>query len=254
MRTKKIMVIDTETTVKGEVFDMGYIIADLHGNILEEKQYIMVDEFQDKLWYKDKRDLYLQYIEDGIAKLTTVEKVFQETKNLIRLHSVQEVWAYNAGFDTRKLHQQAKKHKVDNPIGHLKHQCIWTRAVQSIMTKAKYQKWAWENEGIAISEKGMIKTGAETAYSFITNNPNYKEEHTSLEDCRIEYEILLQARKSATPFFEGISNNIWLLAQTSEQIAHFPKGLKKLVVPQGQEKQAMKMLAHFKKDLEITVK
>ena len=249
---KPILLIDTETNKKGEVFDIGFIIADLHNNIMETGQYILFDEFQKKIFYEKKRNLYINYINDGIAKVETVSTVFQRLTNLIRHYNIKEVWAYNGTFDYTKFEQLASKHNVQNPIGHLKHQCIWVQAVQAIGTSAKFQKWVKENN--MLSDKGITPTNAEIMYAFLTDNPNYKEEHTSLEDCKIEYEILMQSKKKRIPRFDGISNNIWLLAQTSEQIANIPEQFKKLIVPAGQEEKAKKMLDYHKKDLKITVK
>ena len=41
-----------------------------------------------------------------------------------------------------------------------------------------------------ITEKGNLKKSAEVVYGYITNNPNYIEEHTALEDSKIEATIL----------------------------------------------------------------
>ena len=249
---KQILLIDTETNKENEVFDIGFIIGDKKGNISEKGQYILFDEFQKKIFYEKKRNLYINYINDGIAKVDMVSTVFQRLTNLIRHYNVKEVWAYNGTFDYTKFEDLSIKHSTQNPIGHLKHQCVWSKVVQTIGTSKKFQKWAEENN--LLSAKGITPTNAEIMYAFLTDNPHYQEEHTSLADCEIEYELLVNAFKKRTPCFDGISNNIWLLAQTEEQIANIPEQFKRLIVPAGQEDKAQKMLNYHKKDLKITVK
>ena len=45
------------------------------------------------------------------------------------------------------------------------------------------------NESAFITNSGRVRTTAQAIYSFITQNPNFEEAHTGLEDIDIEIEI-----------------------------------------------------------------
>jgi hypothetical protein len=45
------------------------------------------------------------------------------------------------------------------------------------------------------TKKGNLKMTAESIYCFISNNPEFKEAHTAVQDCKIEYEIYKYLRK-----------------------------------------------------------
>jgi hypothetical protein len=46
-----------------------------------------------------------------------------------------------------------------------------------------------------VTEKGNVKTNAETVYAYLTRDANYTEAHHALMDCEIEADILFKARK-----------------------------------------------------------
>ena len=47
-----------------------------------------------------------------------------------------------------------------------------------------------------VSDAGNIQTSAEVAYRFLTNDPDFVESHTGLEDVEIETAILMNCLKT----------------------------------------------------------
>ena len=87
---------------------------------------------------------------------------------------------------------------------------IWSAIVMTKCCCKKYVKFCKKNG--FMTEKGNCKTSAEVVWGYLTNNPNFEEEHTGLADCEIEYKILLTA-KSTKKKIDGTIRNPWKLVQ-----------------------------------------
>jgi heme oxygenase len=82
-----------------------------------------------------------------------------------------------------------------------------TMALATICDTNKYVRWCLLNG--MVTEKGNVKTNAQTVYAYMIDDINYVEEHHALADCEIEREIYFKARKRkqkhhkhfATPMF-----------------------------------------------------
>ena len=77
---------------------------------------------------------------------------------------------------------------------------IWQVACDNIATQKKYKDYCLKNR--KLSPSGLyFSTNAETMGGFLRNNPDFIEEHTALQDCFIEAEILskILKRKKVEP-------------------------------------------------------
>ena len=71
---------------------------------------------------------------------------------------------------------------------------IWGVACSSLINTQKYKVMCLENE--MLTESGeFFKTSAEATFRYITQNMNFDEAHTALNDAEIETEILRRAFK-----------------------------------------------------------
>ena len=84
-------------------------------------------------------------------------------------------------------------------------------ACSSILSTPAFIKFA-ERNGF-ISDFGNVQTSAEIAYKFITNNVDFIEEHTGLEDVDIERQIFLKVINSGLKYDDSISFNCWRKVQ-----------------------------------------
>lgn len=254
MRKKRIMILDIETTIKEQVFDVGVLIGDLHGNITERKQWILREGFAQKLFWEKKRIEYLEILADRNNTITDFvfsNEMLAELGEMIKKYRIKEVYAYNAMFDTRHLAKLAEKLEVENPLATTENECLWTWACQTLFQQKKFQKWALDNPKIALTEKGNFKTSAEIAYAYITNNPQFEEVHRSIEDTEIEYEIFLKLRNLKQIRFKGLSHNPWLLVQTEKNIKKLSKGFRTLGVEKQHREQAQKVLNRLDKPISL---
>ena len=186
--TKIYCTLDTETVggaskPKG-FYHLGGIIHDRQGNIYGCFNYLvaeMLDQVQEDEYAKDNFDLYLEMIETGEATLIdSQENAVAMVNALCDYYHVTTMTAYNSGFDyvkTMCAELLEGREFID----------LWLMALETICQKKSYVKWCTENK--KYSNKGTCKTNAETVFAFLINDPTYCEEHTALEDSKIELEI-----------------------------------------------------------------
>ena len=220
---RNYIVIDTETAplVKHDdgaahpetslVYDIGWMVVDGNsGTILEERSYLNTDViFQEKLmnsaYYANKVPHYWEGIHvaenDAKWRLDNFLTIYKQFCADVREYHVKDVWAYNVRFDqivlnhtTEYLSNGFRRFFLPYMVKSTKTRWrdIWDYASCITGTPA-YVRWAQEHG--FVSAKGNPSTSAEIVYRYLTNNPEYEEEHTALEDARIECEILKAAKK-----------------------------------------------------------
>ena len=76
-------------------------------------------------------------------------------------------------------------------------QDIMVEAINHIVKTDDFREWC-ETYGLMTKHKRpRPKYGAETVYRYLTQNPDFVEAHTALEDSKIESVILLEVLKRA---------------------------------------------------------
>lgn len=191
MRTKTMYAtIDTETVGGADTptgtYNYGVVIHDRTGSVIASAN-LLVAEHYEKIRYDDyaKKNfhLYQQYLESGaITMVATEDEAISIVRNLCRMYDVRYVMCYNSGFDLCKT-------KCGELLDEFEFIDLWLMAVQTLTHYKKYATFCKAN-GFQ-NKKGTCLTNAQTAYAYITNTPDYKEEHTALADCMIEREIFV---------------------------------------------------------------
>ena len=197
---KKIIVLDVEGMSGKRPYDIGYIVADLKGNIFIERSFACMPAIMENLSgairtaEKYVRDMTHKNISEILQtpskyKWSMDNDIKQTLVNDIIENKVSEIWAYNCNFD---------KSMITKLCGDLGVNVIWLDIWSAIvMTKCltkKYVKFCRENG--FITEKGNCKTSAEVVYRYLFDEVGFEEEHTGLSDTKIEYKILLTAKKT----------------------------------------------------------
>ena len=93
-------------------------------------------------------------------------------------------------------------------------------ACSSILNRPSYIKFAESNN--FISECGNIQTSAETAYRYITKDTDFAENHTGLEDVKIEVSIMAHCYKQHKKLDKSINSSCWRKVQKArkEMVSH----------------------------------
>lgn len=219
-----ILIIDTETANCVEQplpYDVGYQVVDTSsGEVLVERSFVVAEIFLDKemmqnAYFAEKIPQYWEQIKEGkrtLKKLLNIRRILWAD---MREYNAYKVGAYNMGFDKRAANNDARfitcsfirwffPYKTE-------YFCIWNMACSSILSTPAFISFA-ERNGF-ISDYGNVQTSAEITYKFITNNTNFIEEHTGLEDVNIEREIYMKILRSGLAFDDSISYNCWRKVQ-----------------------------------------
>lgn len=211
--SRNFIVIDTEGVNNGVInprnlgetaltYDVGFIVANREGEVLERFSFIVSDVFYNKsdlmqtAYYAAKIPTYNEGVnrEWKVATFNEVRKTFNR---ICRAYNVRDIWAYNCKYDQAALNyttNQLSNGFCDffTPYG-TRYRDIWDYAGSTICNTVKYVNWCRENG--FISPAGNPRTNADTVGKYITNNLDFEEQHTALSDCEIELQILLAALK-----------------------------------------------------------
>ena len=223
MKTKEmILVLDTETCdLSGSVYDVGYTIADKKGNIAVTRNWLVAEVFTDAkrmmgaFYAKKMFTHYARMLNDGEVKLNSWADIVDNIQIDCAAYKVTTVAAYNAGFDFRVM---GNTHKMLGYTGKIlpkgvKMLDLWQFACETKLSQKAYKKMALENNWV--SPAGNIKPGAEFAYRYTTQRPEFIEDHTAHSDALIETQIMAAcfAQKKRVPY--GIINaQPWRIVNT----------------------------------------
>ena len=201
------MVLDTETANSVEQplpYDFGWAVVDTErGEIVRKYSYVCAEIFLDRelmeqAYFAEKIPHYWDEIQTGQRQLKRLLNIRKELWNCLKTYGIKQICAYNAGFDRRASHNDARyitasKIRWFFPYG-VEFVCIWHMACTSFLNTREFVQFAKANG--FVSDVGNIQTNAEVAYKFMTDNLDFAESHTGLEDVEIETAILLNCLKT----------------------------------------------------------
>lgn len=223
-----VLVIDTETanTIEQPMpYDVGYAIVDTEtGEILTEKSFVVAEIFLDKelmsnAYFAEKVPQYWEGIKNGTRVMKSVCNIRKQIFADMKKYHVSKVGAYNMGFDNR-----ATKNDIRYISGSMIRWffpygtelfCIWNMACTSILNTKKYVKFALDNG--FVSACGNVQTSAEIAYRYLTNQVDFVESHTGLEDVKIEVAIMLAVLRSEMEYSDKINSACWQKVQKTRR-------------------------------------
>lgn len=206
MNNNLVLVLDTETigVCDPTVYDLGYVIYDLaDGRVLVARDYLTKEvygqtERMKTAYYANKLPLYEERLADGYCKKVKWSYILRQLKRDINKYKVGGLWAYNSGFDKRAIAKTCKELKVNhNPTADGIND-IWKGLTDPHITEsAAYQEFCRRNGYFTKHKKPRVRATAEIVFRFLTQDEDYQEQHTALEDSKIEAVILRKARALA---------------------------------------------------------
>ena len=210
-RRSYIVVLDTETCPLDKdfdgvtpwnmfVYDIGWAVVDKKGNVYETKSYVNRDIFfEEKLlmnssYYADKLPQYYDDIRSGKRKVATWRRIKKDLADTMKKYNTNIVCAHNARFDdgaTKNTERWLTKSKYRYflPYGTE----IWDtmKMANDVVAKTPtYRQFCFENGFVTNHKTPRPQVKAETLYRYITQDLDFEESHTGLEDVLIEKEIL----------------------------------------------------------------
>lgn len=223
-RKEMYLVIDTETANSIEQplpYDIGYAVCDRFGHIVLERSFVVAEIFLDhkemmkSAYFAEKIPHYWEDIKNGTREIKSIFNIRKQIKEDMKKYRIKKVGAYNMAFDKRALNNVIRYCSKSLirwffPFG-TEFFCIWSMACQVLLNSTLYIKFALQN-GLE-SEAGNIQTSAEACYKFLTNSVDFTEEHTGLEDVRIEIDIMAKCFSTHKKMDKNINTSCWRLPQ-----------------------------------------
>lgn len=223
-RKEMYLIIDTETANSIEQplpYDIGYAVCDRFGHIVLERSFVVAEIFLDhkemmkSAYFAEKIPYYWEDIKNGTREIKSIFNIRKQIKEDMKKYRIKKVGAYNMAFDKRALNNVIRYCSKSLirwffPFG-TEFFCIWSMACQVLLNSTSYIKFALQN-GLE-SEAGNIQTSAEACYKFLTNSVDFTEEHTGLEDVRIEIDIMAKCFSTHKKMDKNINTSCWRLPQ-----------------------------------------
>ena len=208
-KERYLMFIDTETigtlNVKESVlpFEIGMKIYDTETDkVVKEKSYLVRKFFNNKYimlstFSATKYPNYFEKLEnDKRYKTYSVNDIATDIDKTIQRYGIKVMVAHNGNFDKVAIDRLFNEFGIDNVIEKL--DLLDTMEISKIITFSKeYANYCILNKDIKnsinessfITNSGRVRTTAQAIYCYLTNDSEFKEAHTGLEDIDIEIEI-----------------------------------------------------------------
>lgn len=206
-----VMILDVEGMRDEKPYNVGYLIGDRKGNIVLKRSWALPNAIWSNLKNcLNAKRMTKKNVEEILADFGSDNRKYDYISNVdfiaqfeadLEQYKVSQIWAYNEIFDNGSISRVYE----GRPMPDVAWCDIMSAACASICYKKKYVKFCMENG--FLTEKGNIKYSAESVYAYLTNNPNFKEEHTGLADCLIEYQIYLAVIKKKQKLHKNLDNN-----------------------------------------------
>ena len=208
-KERYLMFIDTETigtlNVKESVlpFEIGMKVLDTETNkIVKEKSYLVRKFFNNKYimlstFSATKYPSYFEKLEnDKRYKTMSVNDIEKKKKKTISRYGIKIMVAHNGNFDKTAMARLFEDFEIENPFENI--DLLDTMELSKVITFSKdYANFCIMNkdrlnslkDSCFITNSGRVRTTAQAIYCYLSNNPDFEEAHTGLEDIDIEIEI-----------------------------------------------------------------
>jgi len=208
-KERYLMFVDTETigtlNVKESIlpFEIGMKIYDTEQDkVVKEKSYLVRKFFNNKYimlstFSATKYPNYFEKLEnDKRYKTMSVTDIARDIEKTISRYAIKIMVAHNGNFDKTAISRLFEDFGTDNPLENI--DLLDTMELSKVITFSKsYAEYCIANkdrlnsmkDSCFITNSGRVRTTAQAIYCYITNNSEFEEAHTGLEDIDIEIEI-----------------------------------------------------------------
>jgi hypothetical protein len=200
------IMIDTETANGLDdplAYDIGWQVIDSHGRKYAERSFVNRDifiherELMQSAYYANKIPMYAEQIRSGKRIMSNTFEIRKALAEDVAKYGCVFICAHNSFFDYHSTNNTQRwvtksKYRYFIPFG-----LEWwdtMRMAKSVMFEMPTYKKFCEENGYFTSN-GQMRCTAEILFQFISNDVNFKEEHTGLEDVDIERQILAYCKR-----------------------------------------------------------
>lgn len=230
MNKRYTLVLDTETVSEHKgfslygnyVFDIGAtfcVIEDNNITVLDNFNFLVEEIYNDeelmKNYFFGEDRLNSFYKENNDIDIVPWSEVIDFFNTFITYFNIEDYAAFNITFDMNAIQSTCDKLGTENPFKDLTEVDLYNKSCQALADDENYKIFCVENG--RMTEKGNIKSDAESVFAYLFNAPSIIESHTALLDAILEtkiYQWLLKQEKEQDTFFEDKPNSqAWRLVQ-----------------------------------------
>lgn len=198
-----VLVLDTETFGINDkrVYNIGWVIHHADGEPVVARNYLVKQFWDDadlmtSAYYANKIKIYNERIAMGADKVVYFGTILNILKRDLAKNTPMS-FAFNSDFDNKSIATTCEYFGRENPFATPILDIM--DYLEPICGEADYIDFCERNGFMTKHKKPRPQRKAETLFAYMTNNPDYAEEHTALEDSKIEYEIIREvARRLAS--------------------------------------------------------
>ena len=213
-RKNYYLLIDTETCngimdgnkldlSQSIVYDFGFQVIDKKGNVYKKGSYLIDETFNgmadlmNSCYYANKLPQYFEDIKNGSRIVKPLMYVRKVILNTCKEWNIKAIVAHNAYFDYRAMRNTVRyftgsKFKSMFPYGVEWYDTL-KMARDVIGIQKSYVVFCEENEYLTKYKKPRFT--AEILYRYMTDNIEFEESHTALEDVEIETQIFARCMR-----------------------------------------------------------
>lgn len=196
------LMLDTETTNSIEeplCYDIGFSVINEYGYVYEVQSYVVADIFLDdemmeNAYFKDKIPQYWREIKSGKRVLTSFTNILFKVRETMKKYDTKYVVAHNMRFDYLSTNLTERfltksKYRFFFPYNTVFLDTL--KMSKEVFGEDKdYIKFCEDNGFCTTYHKPRFT--AEILYRYLTNDLNFEERHTGLEDTLIEGKIFAE--------------------------------------------------------------
>ena len=224
-RKKMYLVLDTETqgNLGNQIaYDIGFAIIDREGRVYHSAHYLVKETFSNlpamaTAYYSEKFPEYIDRVYQQRIKPKKFTKIVRKINELVETYNISTIAAYNLPFDIAAMKNTAKlitgnEEWLEEDLETLD---IWSAACETLCLKKYVKKMLKMGK---VTEKGNIKTSAETVFQYLTGDWEFVEEHMGLDDVLIECQILAAIFRQHKKFTGKVSQPWRLTKKVKDSI------------------------------------
>jgi hypothetical protein len=214
------------------IYDLGWQVIDRNGKVYKRKSYLISEIFSvpqvfNTGYYAHKRPIYLERLRKGETILTDWNTAIEDLIN--DMQYVESVGAYNSMFDFKKAipftelyinmlyssefyEWEKMQNKLCDSIAYGRFNKptrefepdifrfrnnaydlfdVWGLSCEHIMNNNEYKQMCIDNGWQTASGK-YFKTSAETCFRYFSNEIEFEESHTAIDDTIIESQLFVE--------------------------------------------------------------
>lgn len=217
-----VMVIDGETcetfrdekgqldTSNGQVYDLGGQVINVETstiidsfNLVNEDVFFRMPEAMQNAYFAEKIPNYLTEMRNATRKIVDTWEMWRIVTNMCKKYDVAAIIAHNAWFDVKTLnatirYQTKSKKRYFLPYG-IPILDTMKMANEMICKTDDYITFCKEHNYMTNHPIPRPRKTAEVLWRYLTGNNDFEEQHTGLEDVKIETEIFLECVRRGFP-------------------------------------------------------